>query len=455
LSTTTVSTEAPQSSVARRDASWNFWWLVIDGFIFSFGFTFISPSSILPVFVTRLTPHNVLAGAVPAIDFVGGALPQLVGARWAAGAARAGGRKRFVLVVATLGRIPMLAPIVATAVWGDREPGIVLTALLVGLGLFRVSEGLVMPAYYDIVGAVIDPSRRARYFSVQQASGAIGGVVAAFAARWLLAELPFPWGFVACFVLGTFFVTFVLVVFAQVCEPPPKDVAWAEVASAGSVVDVPNEAVGDALAQPTWWRQAFGLVIGDDGFRLLFAGRALAAVASMAPAYYAVAAVRRLQATDADGATFGAVMLGSALVGTLIWGIVAGRFRHAILVPIGAVLGIIAAIGASLAPDVTWLLGTFAATGLGSSALGMADTALPLALAERARRSRALYVAVYATLTVPFAVLSPLAGGMLADAYGYEAVNGVAALTYCISGIVGMQLIRRFATHARQTIARG
>jgi hypothetical protein len=80
---------------------------------------------------------------------------------------------------------------------------------------------------------------------------------------------------------------------------------------------------------------------------------------------------------------------------------------------------------------------------------------LPLALAERARRSRALYVAVYATLTVPFAVLSPLAGGMLADAHGYEAVNGVAALTYCISGIVGMQLIRRFATHARQTIARG
>ncbi len=441
--------EVSRSAIAARDAAWNFWWLVIDGFVFSFGITFISPSSILPVFVARLTPLDILAGAVPAIDFVGLALPQLIGARWAARAARAGGRKRFVLIVATLGRIPMLAPIAATAIWGDREPGIVLASLLIGLGLFRVSEGLVLPAYFDIVGAVVDPRWRARYFAFQQASGAIGGVVSAFGARWLLAALPFPWGFVACFALGTFFVTFVLVVFAQVREPPPDDVAWAEVAVAQSTDDQAHEAFGDALARPKWWRDVLALVTDDDGFRLLFAGRALAAVASMAPAYYAVAAVRRLEATDADGATFGAVMLGSALFGTLVWGEVAGRFRHPVLIPLGAALGAAAAVVASIAPDVTWLLGVFAAAGLGSSALGMADSALPLALAERAQRSRALYVAVYATLTVPFAVLSPLAGGILSGAYGYEAVNGVAVVAYCAAGVVGLRLMRLFPFQAR------
>ncbi|MEY4406371.1 MAG: hypothetical protein RL345_837, partial [Chloroflexota bacterium] len=105
-----------QSSAKRlpdlRHASWNFWWLVFDGFVFAFGFTFISPSSILPVFVARLTPIDLLAGAVPAIDFVGLALPQILGARWAARSARRGGRKRFVLIAAGIGRIPMLAPIV-------------------------------------------------------------------------------------------------------------------------------------------------------------------------------------------------------------------------------------------------------------------------------------------------------------------------------------------------------
>lgn len=98
---------------------------------------------------------------------------------------------------------------------------------------------------------------------------------------------------------------------------------------------------------------------------------------------------------------------------------------------------------------MTWLLGVFAAAGLGSSALGMADTALPLALAERAQRSRALYVAVYATLTVPFAVLSPLAGGILSGAYGYEAVNGVAVVAYCAAGVVGLRLMRLFPVQAR------
>ncbi|NBT93693.1 MAG: MFS transporter [Chloroflexi bacterium] len=209
-----------QSSAKRlpdlRHASWNFWWLVFDGFVFAFGFTFISPSSILPVFVARLTPIDLLAGAVPAIDFVGLALPQILGARWAARSARRGGRKRFVLIAAGIGRIPMLAPIVATAVYGDTEPGIALASLLIGLGLFRLSEGIVLPAYFDIVGAVVPPPRRARYFALQQASGAVGGVASAFGARWLLANLPFPWGFVTCFALGTFFVSFVLVVFAQV-----------------------------------------------------------------------------------------------------------------------------------------------------------------------------------------------------------------------------------------------
>jgi len=448
LSSPDVDTEVPRSAIATRDAVWNFRWLVLDGFVFSFGITFISPLSILPVFVARLTPLDILAGAVPAIDFVGLALPQLFGARWAARAARAGGRKRFVLIVATLGRIPMLSPIAATAIWGDREPGIVLASLLIGLGLFRVSEGLVFPAYYDIVGAVIDPRRRARYFALQQASGAIGGIVSAFGARWLLAELPFPWGFVACFATGTFFVTFVLIVFAQVREPPADDIAWAEAPETGHEPGTGdeaangNEAVGEVLGRPTWWRDLGAIMAADDGFRLLFAGRALAAIAGMAPAYFAVAAVRRLEATDADGATFGAVMLGSALVGTLLWGEVAGRYRHAVLIPLGSALGAFAAVGASLAPDVTWLLGAFAAAGLGGSALGMADSALPLALAERARRSRALYVAAYATLTVPFAVLSPLAGGVLSGAFSYEAVNGVAVVAYALSGIAGLRLMR-------------
>ena len=403
--------------------------------MFAFGFTFFSPSSILPVFVARLTPIDLLAGAVPAIDFVGLALPQILGARWAARAARRGGRKRFVLIAAGIGRIPMLAPIVATAIYGDREPGLVLASLLIGLGLFRLSEGIVLPAYFDIVGAVVPPRRRVRYFALQQASGAVGGVASAFGARWLLANLPFPWGFVACFALGTFFVSFVLVVFAQVREPEPDDPAWAGEGDA--------ERVGDVVSQPTWWRDLAEVTSGDATFRLLLISRSLAALASMAPAYYAVSAVRRLGATDADGATFGAVMLASSLTGTLLWGEVAGVFRHTVLVPIGALLGAAAALSAIFTPDVSWLLGTFAFVGLAGSALGMAETALPLALAERAGRSRARYVAVYSTLTVPFAVASPLIGGVIAGAYGYGTVNGIAIIAYIATAGAGFLMIRQ------------
>jgi hypothetical protein len=43
---------------------------------------------------------------------------------------------------------------------------------------------------------------------------------------------------------------------------------------------------------------------------------------------------------------------------------------------------------------------------------------------------------------VPFAVLSPLAGGVLSGAFSYEAVNGVAVVAYALSGIAGLRLMR-------------
>jgi hypothetical protein len=73
----------------------------------------------------------------------------------------------------------------------------------------------------------------------------------------------------------------------------------------------------------------------------------------------------------------------------------------------------------------------------------MADTALPLALAERAGRSRARYVAAYSTLTVPFAVASPLIGGVIAGAYGYVPVNGIAIVAYAATAGVGLLMIRQ------------
>ena len=95
--------------------------------------------------------------------------------------------------------------------------------------LFRLFEGMGVPAYYDLVGTVVHPRLRARYFAWQQAATALGGLVAGLAARQVLSVFPFPWNFAASFSIGLALAILVTVVFLQVREPTPGDAARASV----------------------------------------------------------------------------------------------------------------------------------------------------------------------------------------------------------------------------------
>ncbi|NBT93691.1 MAG: hypothetical protein EBT47_01475 [Chloroflexi bacterium] len=56
--------------------------LVLDGFFFALGYNFLSPISILPVFIARLTPVDLFAGSFTAIDQIAIAIPQFIGAKY-------------------------------------------------------------------------------------------------------------------------------------------------------------------------------------------------------------------------------------------------------------------------------------------------------------------------------------------------------------------------------------
>jgi hypothetical protein len=162
----------------------------------------------------------------------------------------------------------------------------------------------------------------------------------------------------------------------------------------------------------------------------------------MAPAYYAVAAVRRLDATDSDAATFGIVILASQLAGTLTWGELAARTRRPWFLFGGPVAGAIGATVAILAGSVTSTYPVFIAVGIATAAQLLCDMSMPLQLAERAGASRSTYVASYNLLIIPFSISAPLLGGVLGATLGFDAIDGVAIASYAASGIVGLSVMR-------------
>jgi len=103
--------------VRSRDLRWNSSWIALTGALFEAGATFID-TSVVALFVTRLTRSATAVGATEAIARVGWLLPQLVAAHYAQGLRY----RKPIYLVAGWGRAMALG-ILATVVLVFPIPG--------------------------------------------------------------------------------------------------------------------------------------------------------------------------------------------------------------------------------------------------------------------------------------------------------------------------------------------
>lgn len=404
------------------NSRWNVTWLALDGLFFALKFNFLSPMAILPVFVARLTPVHLLAGSFTAIDQIGLALQQFVASKWAEHAPLSGRCKWLKPGINLVGRIPIATAISVVLADGDTRPELAVVAVMIGFALFRLFEGMGVPADYDVVGLVVHPRLRARYFGWQQAATALGGLVAGLAARQGLGALPFPWYFATTFSISLALSILVTVAFLQVREPAPSDTTVS-----------PRQG---QLAPPEGWSATIRSIwVAAESFRRLVVPRALIGIAGTAPTYHAVNAVRTLGATDADAAIFGLVTLASQLVGTVVWVELTARTSCPWFLVVGPVIGALGAAGPLVAATVEAPYPTFIVAGGAVAAQLMRDMSVPIQLAGRVGRPRGRHVAANSTLIIPFAISAPvvgglLVGGLLAGSSGFAAVDLTAIVAY-------------------------
>ena len=439
---------APLSPVAPppRDGRYNFIVLTLDGLGFWLGMSYFSPTTILPLFVSYLTPSNVLVGAVPAVVFLCWAVPQLAGAR---ALALQPSRKRFIIRTALLGRIPLLLAIGATAALAVSHPGITLFLFLTGFGLFRLSGGLNTPAYYDLVASAISPRVRARFLGTSQFLGGAVGAAGLIAGRRVLDSYPFPGGFVICFAIGFFFMTAAIGCMALVREPPfvPSARAGAGGTGVGERPGLLRDAGGTLRRDPACRRYLGGrilLAIGGHGGGLLRrAGDAhlwrqrgrrgrldRPAAGQPDPEHPLLGGQRRPHRADAGAARLrGAVRRRPG-----------GR-------PPGAGPAL---VRPGLRPGGAIRRGPGRDRRRDAPGPGGGDR---WAGSSGARGGPALYIAVSNTILAPFHVAAPLLGGVLADAGGYRltaAVALVASVAAVLAILLAAPAVRRRGGGAAQ-----
>lgn len=387
----------------RPFSKWNFAANVCDGALFSLALSLVSQQTLLPVLVKKMGGSNVAVGLIPVLWTAGFNFPQIFVANFAQ---RFDRKKNFVLITALAQRIPwlLLAVIVFFLEAVSVQTGLLL--FFTAFTLAAITGSINLPVWFDLVAKITPVDMRGRLFALRMMLGAVLGVFGGWAVIRVLQAFTYPESFALLFALafGVMMVSYVFLVVLQ-------------------------EENGARLLR----RQTFKMHVlhlprilrRERNFRNFLVADALLIASTMSGAFYAVNALEKFSLTEAYAGTFTIVMTCSMIAGNLFFGYLADRFGHKINLSLSTVFTAAACLIALFAASIQIYLFVFAAWALAIGLNGVSR--LPIIAEFCPEAERPTYIALTNMITAPFA-LAGIAGGWIANRFGYDAVFISAAL---------------------------
>jgi MFS family permease len=384
-----------------------------DGTLWLFGFSFLSSATILPVYFAHLSSSTLLLGLIPAMLDLGWFLPQLF---LAPRVERLPRKKPWVLALGIGERLPFLF-LAAGALWLVQLPSATAVAFFfVLLAIRALASGLVATPWQEMIAKVIPVQWRGRFFGLSHSLGGGLGLVGSALATLVLARYPYPTNFAVCFLVG-FMILMVswttLTFIVEPAQPPPPPA-------------------------PTGYRKRLGSILSQDhNFRRYLVSRGLGYLGAMSFGFLAVYGVEHYQLQDAQAAVFTAVMSASGMLSNVIWGALGDRHGHKLVMECSTALWAGALALALVAPSALVYYGVFALVGAASAGFILSDLSIAMEFGPEAQRPT--YIGLARTLSAPLLFVAPLAGGAVAQIWGYSWLFGL-ALALTLASLVMLRL---------------
>ena len=409
-------TEAQLDAEREEHYVWNYGVNLLDGAFFWFGLSFASATTILPLFVSKLSDSPALIALLAVLAQSSWYLPQI----FAAGITERVPRMKPIVI--NLGffteRLPFwLLPVAAGVSLGN--PTLALVIFFLAYTWHGFGAGLIAPAWSNMLARCFPVERRGRFFGVSSFVGTGLATLGAFVSGWILDVYPFPANFVALFLMAAITISISWGFLALTREPT------------GQTEDTPLPRRRSGQSR----RKMLAIVRGDRNFRRFLSARVLSSLSTMGIGFLTVAAVRQWQVSDGTVAYFTAAMLLGQTAGNLLAGFVADRWGHKLSLELG-LWGVTIGFGlAWLATAPVWYFAVFFLQGMATGIRIVSGILIPLEFARADHRPS--YVGIANTTAGIGSALAPLVGGLLAW-FGYDVLFAVSALL----GVVALAAMR-------------
>jgi MFS family permease len=398
--------EAISEGMRRSDgaARWNFFANVMDGALFALALSFVSQTTILPMFVREIGGGNLAVGMIPVVWTVGFNVPQL----FVAGKVQQGRRKKSLLLRTALGqRIPWLVMAAIIVLFFGRIPAdAALAGFFLIYALAAIGGAINLPVWFDLIVDLTPVRRRGRLFGIRSICGSLlgiaGGATAASILGWI--NPPVSYGILFFLAFASMMCSYVFLMSLKVTEAADQD---------------------ENVVRRLGLIELVSVMRAHPDLRNFLVSDALQISAMTAAGFLMVHAAQQFSLPASSAGTFTMVMMGSMIAGGLVFGFCADRYGHKLNLLLAATASALASLGglALHDPALYGVVFVFAAL---TVALNMISR-LPFLAELSPVSTRPAIVAMANVVTAPFVFWGALSG-LLADAVGFTPVFVIAIL---------------------------
>ena len=367
--------------------------------MFQAGLSFASFTTVLPALAVRLGASNAAIGLIPAIQMVGWSLPGILVANYVEGLNR---KLPHVIRYAVFERLPLALLAIVVFLFAASNPIATLIFLFLSLAMMALVGGIVLPAWFGVITKIVPVNIRGRFFAWTNTIGAGLGLLASAAVGFLINSFPYPLSYVSCLAFASACLWIGFVFLFRVREPELR-------------TDRVSTSLREYIARlPTILR-------GDVDLSRFLVARLVASLGTMGVGFYAVYALNDLKLAEWQMGAFNFILLATQMVSSVVFGTLADRFGHKIVITVGTGSLGIASLAAVLSSEVWWLIYlAFVAVGATYATMGVSVFNILLEYAPSGQQPT--YTALAGLLLSPTTFAAPIIGGLLADAVGYQAM---------------------------------
>ena len=386
MSTTSLSQDQFVEKHFRR----NFFLGVANGVLFNFAWAFTSGSTVLPLFISKLTSSNILVGLASTLEAVGWFLPQM-----AVAAVTLHQKNQMPLYIKTAFLRGGSFLLLAILVFFSRivSPSYLLITFFFLFSIYALGGGLAGVSFTDVVGKAIPQNKRGSFFGMRMFFGGGLAALAGILIERILRVHEFPKNFGVLFLIAAVLIISALLSFSLVKEPPVRE-------------RPERRKFKENL------RLGFETLKRDKNFRMLLWTRVVIGAYVLGFPFYIIFAKKFLHVPTSIAGVFLSVQMAGYLSSNILWGHLSNNKSNKLVLLLSAICSAVCPsllILSILTKIPIWLYGSiFFFLGATISGVDMGYTNYLLEIAPEDRRP--IYVGFLNTIVGPTIFLSAVGG---------------------------------------------